>query len=101
MPPTYLHFEPWQWEWTVHWVLHIYFGVVGDELKKSTLNSEKKDKKIKIVSWNMLGMEERVRIQPIWDIPELIGKKKNPNYKVNNRWNLKKKFKLKKDKVFI
>lgn len=76
MPPTYLHFEPWQWEWTVHWVLHIYFSVVGDELKKSTLNSEKKDKKIKIVSWNMLGTEERVRIQPIWDIPELKGKKK-------------------------
>lgn len=54
--------------------LHIYFSVVGDELKKSTLNSEK-DKKIKIVSWNMLGTEERVRIQPIWDIPELKGKK--------------------------
>ena len=67
MLPTYLHSEPWQWEWTVHWVLHIYFSVVGDELKKSTLNSEKKDKKIKIVSWNVLGTKERVRESNLYE----------------------------------
>lgn len=85
MLPTYLHSEPWQWEWTVHWVLHIYFSVVGDELKKSTLNSEKKDKKIKIVSWNVLGTEERVRESNLYETSQNF--KKKLNSKISNRWN--------------
>ena len=74
MPPTYLPSEPWQWEKTVHWVLHIYFSVIGDELKKSTLNSEKKDKKIKTVSWNMLGMKERVRESNLYETSQNLKK---------------------------
>lgn len=91
MLPTYLHSEPWQWEWTVHWVLHIYFSVVGDELKKSTLNSEKKDKKIKIVSWNVLGTEERVRESNLYETSQNFKKNLIPRLVIDEIKKKKKK----------
>lgn len=100
MPPTYLHFEPWQWEWTVHWVLHIYFSVVGDELKKSTPEFRKERQKDKNSVMKYVRYGERVRIQPIWDIPELKGKKKNLITRLVIDEIKKKMFKLKKGKVF-